>query len=275
MSILNAALRPLFDAMLFPFRELSPLVGILLMSLIFAIGVLLVVKKTSDQDRLASVKRRIHAGLFEIRLFNDDLRAILGAMVSILRHNMTYLWLWLVPLLWMTIPMVLFLGQLQFHYGYKGLQPGQTFLFTVEMKQGGGAKPEVDLEVPDGLATETRPVWIPQEGELTWRMRADRKGDYEIGVRVDDQVYTKEVQVADNIRRRSPVRVAPGFFDQLLYPAEAPLPADSPLRSVALAYPSGDGGVSGWDSEITWMAILFLASMVMALALSKPLGVTI
>ncbi len=275
MSILNAALRPLFDAVLYPFRELSPLVGILLMSLVFAIGVLLVVKKTSDQDKLAAVKRRIHAGLFEIRLFNDDLRAILGAMVSILRHNATYLWLWLVPLLWMLVPMVLFLGQLQFHYGYKGLEPGQTFLFTAETKDKGGSKPAVELEVPEGLTVETRPVWIPAEGELVWRMRADTLGDYQVGVRIDGESYTKEVQVADNVRRRSPVRVAPGFFDELLYPAEEPLPAEAPLRSIALDYPPGDGGISGWDSEITWMAILFLASMVIALALSKPLGVTI
>ena len=56
--------------------------------------------------------------LFEIRLFNDDLRAMLRAQVEILRHNVTYLRLSLVPMLWMLVPLVLVIAQLQFHYGY-------------------------------------------------------------------------------------------------------------------------------------------------------------
>ena len=75
MSLLNALLRVLFDAALAPFRGLHPLVGLTVVSLLVSIGMLLVFKRTSAQDQLAAVKRRIHAGLFEIRLFNDDMLA--------------------------------------------------------------------------------------------------------------------------------------------------------------------------------------------------------
>ena len=82
MSYLNSILRVVFDGILFPFRGLPPLVGLVVVSLVAAIGMLLVFKATSNQDRLAAVKRSIHGCLFEIRLFNDDLRAIMRAQAS-------------------------------------------------------------------------------------------------------------------------------------------------------------------------------------------------
>ena len=44
-----------------------------------------VVRLTSDQAALAAVKRQIQADLFEMRLFNDDLRALLRAQGAVLR----------------------------------------------------------------------------------------------------------------------------------------------------------------------------------------------
>ena len=52
---------------------------------------LIVFKKTSNQARLEAVKKQIHACLFELRLFSDDLPAILRAQGEILRHNLRYL----------------------------------------------------------------------------------------------------------------------------------------------------------------------------------------
>jgi hypothetical protein len=278
MSILTSILRPLFDGLLYPFRGLNPLVGLTLMTFLVTVLVLLVLKVTSNQDRLDAVKRKIHASLFEIRLFNDDLRAILRAQWDILRHNVSYLALWVVPLLWLIVPLVLILGQLQFHYGYRGLVPGERTLLTVELKDDAvdsDAKPEVELEVPDGLRVETAPVWVPSKKELTWRLVAEERGIYDLGVRVDGgESYDKRVVVSDDVVRRSTVRPPATFFDELLFPAEAPLPDGAPIRSIALAYPQGDAGI-GWNWELTWMVVLFALSFAFALLLRKPLDVTI
>ena len=50
-----------------------------IVSLVTAVGVLLVVRAASDQRALSAIKRQIHGDLFEIRLFNDDIRAMLRA----------------------------------------------------------------------------------------------------------------------------------------------------------------------------------------------------
>src|SRR6185436_20005885 len=118
MAALNALLRAVFDAALHPFHALNPLVGLVVVSLSISIGMLLVYKATSAQTDLDAVKRRIHACLFEIRLFNDDLRAILHAQFEILRHNFTYLRLSFVPMLWMFVPLTLVFFQLESHYAY-------------------------------------------------------------------------------------------------------------------------------------------------------------
>ena len=101
MSAVNAALRPVFDLLLAPFAAWPPIVSLVVVSLLVSVLMLVVFKKTSNQAALAVVKRKIHAGIFEIRLFNDDLRAILRAQNEILRHNLTYLRLSLWPMLFL------------------------------------------------------------------------------------------------------------------------------------------------------------------------------
>ncbi len=275
MSTLNAILRRLFDAALYPFRELHPLVGLTVVSLVVGIGMLLVFKATSNQEKLGAVKRKIHAGLFEIRLFNDDLRAILRAQGDILRHNLTYIRLSAVPLLWMIVPFVLIVAQLQFHYGYRGLEPGAQTLVKVELAEAGDGRPAIELTAPEGITIEAGPVWIPPLRELSWRISARRPGDYELALTAGGETYTKSVRVSDAVVRRSPVRLEPGFVNQLLYPAEDPLPASAPIRAVTVTYPEGNAGIEGWEGEWTWMILFILLSIVFAFALRKPLKVTI
>ncbi len=275
MTIVNSLLRRLFDAALSPFSGLPPVVGITIISLLFGIGMLLVFKKTSNQDKLAAIKRKIHAGLFEIRLFNDNFRAIMRAQGDILRHNLSYLGLSMVPLLWMIVPIVLIIAQLQFHYGYQGLEPGGQALVEVELKTDSPDRPQIQLEAPAGLKIEAGPMWIPAKSELSWRISAVEQGDYDLTLTGGDEPITKSVRVSDRVVRRSPSRLEKSFFNQLLYPAEDPLPDSTPIRSITLSYPEGNAGFEGWESELTWMGIFFLLSIIFAFALRKPLKVTI
>jgi uncharacterized membrane protein (DUF106 family) len=274
VTVVNAALRAVFDTLLLPFRSLPPIVGLLVVSAVVAVGMLIVFKKTSNQARLEAVKKQIHACLFELRLFSDDLPAILRAQGEILRHNLRYLGLSLVPMAVMLVPLGLIVAQLQFHYGYRGLRPREDFVVKVQLKEGrADARPEAALVVPAGLTVETPAVWIASERELAWRLRAREWGDYELKVRVDGQEYAKTAQVAPSVRRRSPVRLAPGFVNQFLYPAEDPLPGDSPVASIAVGYREDEVSVLGWS--VNWLVLFLLLSIAFAFALRRRLGVTL
>ncbi len=275
MSVVNAALRPAFDLLLAPFAASPPLVSLVLVSLVVSVLMLVVFKKTSDQAALADVKRKIHAGIFEIRLFNDDLRAILRAQNEILRHNLTYLRLNLWPMLFLLPPLVLVIAQLQFHYGYQGLRPGQRALLEVDLapQVAGGARPRATLDLPAGLRAETDAVWIPAEAQLVWRLVAERDGDYAVGLEVDGSRFGKSVRVTPKTVRLSPERVGPGFLSQLLYPAEPPLTSTAPVRAIRLSYPEREVEVLGHGMH--WMIPFFALSILFAFALRGVFKVTI
>lgn len=271
MSVLNAILRPLFDALLWPFRGLSPWWGLAVVSLATAVVALWVVKRTSNQGEIAAVKKRIQACLFEMRLFNDDFRAILRAQGEILRHNARYFLLSLAPLAWMIVPLFLVFAQLQFHYGYRGLEPGEPVLLRVELEESVEARPEASLEVPDGVRVEAGPAWLPSEGEVVWRIAAERRGEFELTVRLAGETFTKSVCSSEVVVRRSPLRPK-AFFDQLFYPAEAPLP-EGPVAAIHLDYPEAGVSLLGW--ELPWWLAYLVLVLVFAFALRKRLGVEI
>jgi len=168
---------------------------------------------------------------------------------------------------------VLVIAQLEFHYDYRGLMPGETAVVKVRLKGEPTARPEAALQAPDGLRVETPAVWIPSQRELAWRIAAERRGDYHLEVVVDGDAESKTVRVSDRVVRLSPLRVTSGFMDELIYPAEAPLPAASRLASIALVYPDRDFEVMGFG--LHWMVVFFILSIVFAFALKGRFGVTI
>jgi hypothetical protein len=275
MWVLNATLDRTFDVLLGPLRWLPPFASLLVVSLVTAVAMLLAIRKTSNQQAIEAVKRRIHAGLFEIRLFNDDLRAIFRAQAEMLRHNLTYLRLSLAPMVWMIVPFVLVMAQLQFHYGYDGLETGRPVLLTAHLRSGEDRRGGdiATLDVPSGIRSDTGAVWFPSALDVMWRITPEAPGNYELRLHVGGQAFTKTIHVSSRVARRSPSRLAAGFLDEILYPAEPPLPPDGPIASISVAYPERDINVFGW--RINWMIVFFVLSIVFAFALKKPFGVTL
>jgi uncharacterized membrane protein (DUF106 family) len=278
MTTLNDLLRPIFDLLQLPLRGLPTVVGILIWSIPVGVFALWVFGKTSDQERIAAVKKRIFAALFEIRLFNDDLRAIMRAQWEILGHVLHYQALALKPMIFILPPLVLVMVQLHQFYGFRGLEPGDSVLLTVRLEPQSAPsdrRPQVSLELPPGLRAETDAVWVPALGELNWQLGVDAPGDYDFVVEVDETTYRKTVRATDRVDRLSPERPPRAFFDQLEWPSEKPLDRGGPVRSIAVAYPDRDVGIRGWhwSWRYAWMVVFFVLTMVVALVLRKPMGV--
>jgi uncharacterized membrane protein (DUF106 family) len=273
MAVLDTILRALFDGALLPFRGMHPLVGLAIVSLAAAVIVLLVVKRTSNQAGLAAVKRQILAGFFEMRLFADDPRALLATQWELLRHNLRYLRLSLVPMLWLIVPFVLIVAQLQFHYGYRGLRTGETALVTATLAgDGEAARPALRLEIPAGLRAETPGVWVPSLRQMLWRVRVTEPGSHAVTLDLAGVKITKSVDATPRVVRRSPERLSPAFIAELLYPAEDPLPAGVPMRAIAVTCPEAHIALLG--ISLHWLLWFFILSMAFAFALRKPFGVT-
>jgi len=278
MTFLNDLLRPVFDWLQWPLAGLPAVVGVLVWSIPVGVFALWVFGKTSNQDRIAAVKRKIYAGLFEIRLFNDDLRAIMRAQKEILGHVLHYQALALKPMIFILPPLVLVMVQLHQFYGFKGFEPGEELLLTVQLDPETvttGQRPEVALEMPDGVHAVMDPVWVPSLAQLTWRLGIDDWGDYELVIKIDGTSVEKQLRATDKLVRLSPERPPRSFMGQLEWPSEQPLDSDGRVHSITATYRDGAVSFLGWDFEwsFAWMVVFFILTMVVALVLRKPMGV--
>jgi uncharacterized membrane protein (DUF106 family) len=270
VGILNATLNRIFDLLLAPLRFLPPLASLAVVSLVTAVAMLLAIGRVSDQRAIDAVKRRIAAGLFEIRLFNDDPRAIFVAQLDILRHNATYLRLSLVPMLWMIVPFVLVIAQLQFHYGYDGVDIDRPVLVTAQLDGQAGNVEGATLDAPSPIRVDTPTTWFPGSRQLIWRVVPTAPGDYALRLRIGGIEIEKTLHASRGFARRSPERLAPGVVNAVLYPSEAPLPS-GPVTSINVSYPECDLDVLGW--QIHWMIVYFALTIVFAFVLKKPMRV--
>lgn len=275
MTLFNTVIAGALDVVLYPFRPFPPLVGLLAVSLVTAAAMMLVFKKASNQEKIADVKRKIVAALFEIRLFNDDLRAVFRAQRDLLRHNATYLRLSLAPLLILLIPMATLIAHLDAHYAYTGLRPREPVLIEVQLRPDVQLSNDAaaSLDAPPAVRLLTPAVVFPASHEILWRIEPETAGTYEVVARVGDQRITKRVDATDRVVRRSPTRVEAGLMNEFLHPAESPLPAGGPVKSISVPYPSR--GIRVLGSDANWILVYFVATMVFALLLRKPLGVTL
>ena len=93
----------------------------------------------------------------------------------------------------MIVPFMLLIAQLQFHYGYEGLEVGDRTLLVVDLAADSESvaageavpRPLVEVEAPPGVAVETDSVWIPSLRQVVWRLRAEEPGDHELTVRTE------------------------------------------------------------------------------------------
>jgi hypothetical protein len=271
VTVLNRALTWLFEAVMGPLDRLPPMAGLTLLSLATAVAVLLAFKWTADQRALVASKRAMQAALFEMRLFNDDLAALLRAQREVLRHTLTYLRLSLAPTLWLLVPLLALMLHMEFRFGYTGLTAGETALIKVHLANPSTGQGDASLEAAEGVTVETPAVVLPSEHEIVWRIRPRTAGSSQLRVHLGGTMLTKTVVVSDAVTRRSPVRPAGGFLNQLLYPSEVPLPGRSGLTAITIAYPERPFSVAGWN--IGWSGVYLVLTFVFVLALRRPFGV--
>jgi hypothetical protein len=269
----NGALTALTDALMSPLARFPPMAGLLGLSLLTAVGALLVFKWSSNQPALAATKRRIQAAIFEMRLFSDDLWALLAAQRDVLRHTLRYVRLSLVPTAWLILPVLLLMLHMEFYFGYTGLAVGQAALVKVGLESvGDPGRGSVTLEAPDAVRVETPAVVLPSQQEIVWRIRPRAPGSHELRVRAGELVVGKTLLVSDAVARRSPVRPRDGFA-QLLHPSEPPLPRESGFTAITVTYPDRTVDLAGWNIE--WPYVYLALTFAFAIALRGVLGVTI
>ena len=274
MTLINAIMTAIFDVVLRPFAALSPWYGIAIVSLLTGVVMLVVYRYTSNQVAIRRAKDRIRAHLLEVRLYRDDVRVLLRAQKDILLTNLVYLGHSLRPLVVMIVPVVLILVQLNAHYGYRPLRPGESAIVSAKFSPAvdvAAAAPK--LIAPAGLKVETLPLRIPSLHEVDWRIKAEQAGRYAVRVAVGDREVEKQVVVGTRHARISPERVGSGWWTILMNPGETPLPESSSIRSITVQYKAASLPFFRWN--LHWLVAFFILSIAFGFALKGVLRVEV
>ena len=256
----------IFDVIYAALAALHPVVALVLISGVFGVVALVVVRYCSRQDAIGRIKDQIKANLLSIWLFKDELRVMFKAVPRILWAALRLQGNMLPPLLVMLIPMVLVCSQMAAWHEWRPMQVGERALLKVTLNADA---PATDLDItpqlPDGVTVDHR-TRTPSTREVCWYIQGSKPGRHTITLPVGGQKVTKELVVGDDFERVSPLRHNGGWADSFLYPCEEPLPDNSPVQSIALTMPS----VDSWLYGGTWWIIWFLIYSIAIALIFKP-----
>jgi len=272
MQTYNNIASAIFDFLLAPFGHEIALFDLIVWPVIMGIGALLVYKYTSNQEAIARVKRQISMHLLEIRLFRDDIAQVLVSTVKIIAKNTVYIAHNLTPMAVMMIPMVALMVQLVAHYAYEPTETGSVELLHLQLDPNAAiSSRDVSLELPDGTSLDA-PAVRTADGQVFWRVRADRPGDHVFKVRVGDEIYEKGWAVGGDVRKIPIKRLR--SWEALLYPGENAIPSDAPVLSIELDMHTRPLDFV-WDGELGILMWAMVLSLVAGIALKDFFGVTL
>jgi uncharacterized membrane protein (DUF106 family) len=266
MWVFNSAFGKIFDILFLPFRGMSPWVGMILVSFLTGLLMLFVFKWTSNQQGIRKVKNKIKAHLLELRLFKDSMGQSLRSQGNILRCNLKYIGYSAKPMLVMILPLILILIQLNFWFGYESLEPNESALLKIKLKEDQNPMDtQITIQPSPGLVLETPPLRIQNSPEIDWRFSATQEGLQQFTVTVNGETVTKKVSVAQKpLSKISPRKPSPKFLDQVLYPAEPPVKSSTPIQTIEIQYPAKNMDLFGWG--IHWIIVYFVLSIVFGFA---------
>jgi len=265
-SVINAVLRGFFAA----FSWAPPIVGLAVLSVLVGIGMLWVYRKTSDQEKIRSVKRRLHALLLELRVYADEPGVTLRTQGSLLAANLRYMGLALRPALWMALPVAILLVHLEGFYGRAPLTPGREAIVTAALPAGtAGSVPE--LLPPPGVELSAPPVRILDQGEVSWRIKPLGTVSGQLRFRTGSGTIEKTIEAGGRPRLIAGKRVRT-VFSAFWHPDEPRLESDD-VEWVEIRYPDADVGLG--KLRMNWLLWFVIISMLAALALRKRFHVSI
>lgn len=266
MHVFNLIFGKIFDLILLPFHNMSPWIGMIVISFLTGLFMLFIFRYTSNQEGIRFVKNKIKAYLLELRLFNDNLRISLKSQGNILRTNLKYISYTAKPMLVMIIPLILILIQLNFWFGYNPLSVGQEAILKVKLEEGyNPVETDIKIEPSPSLTIETPPLRIIEDNEINWRFRVNEKGTYNLTLALKGEKFTKKVTASQkSINKISPFKIRRNFIDEILYPTEAPFKKDSPIKSIEITYTTKGMNLFGW--HIHWLIAYFALSIIFGFA---------
>ena len=111
IDFMNHIFMDITTLLLLPWRKLPPLWGLVWLSLLAGICMILVFKGFSNQEAIGRIRKKMGAHALGMLLFISNPLTVLSMAGRLILSNFAYLWLIVKPLLVITVPFVILMGQ--------------------------------------------------------------------------------------------------------------------------------------------------------------------
>lgn len=232
--------------------DLGPgaLAGLLPAGIAFGIAASLVFARLSDRAAIRRSLNRLVAHLLEFRLFQDEPRLVLRTQRDVLVENGRLLRLLLRPILITALPAFLVLSQVEAFYARAPLIVGEAAVVTVQLDHS--MPPDTPaLTAPPGIVVETPAVRVPDERQVSWRIRPSKAFAGALRLEWNGRNVLKSVRSGRGVEYLSARRG--DFRHLLLHPAERPM-RDAGVEWIEVDYPPAV--ILGWN----WLVWFLIAS---------------
>jgi len=270
MESISRIITLILDLLVGPFGPERHTLGLVWLSLLTGAGMAFVFRATTSPERIRAAKNRFRSYIYEIRIYQDSLRAVSIAFLQSLWSNVLYIRAILPPLLILAIPAILLIYQLDERYGARPLAPGEATVLTVRLP--GGADPadiDADLACVPGASVDAGPVRIPGAREISWRVRIEKTGTHQATLSIGGASYGVRL-VAEPAYRTIGREKGSGPLDAFVHPAMPPLPGGSRIESVRIDYPGASYPLL--FRRMHWLVIFIVYTVVGAVAVKFAVG---
>jgi hypothetical protein len=255
-----------FSFILKPFENGNAHGGLIFISVITGAVMLFLFKLTSNQEGMKAVKTRIGAYFLEMRLYKDDISAVMSSQRRILRANLGYMKLALIPAAVMIVPVILIMVQLNLRYVTDGLMPGDTAMVKVKVTEGTDVMLEdIRLQTGPGIEKASPAVRIASLGETDWKIRIKDKGVHDIVISGASGEMTLPVFSTDRIVPVFTIFKKSSITEMIFNPGAPRIPKALPFESVEIKYPSKS---FNWGLfSLSWLWSFLIISMLFGVLL--------
>ncbi|NIR49906.1 hypothetical protein GWO43_15445 [candidate division KSB1 bacterium] len=275
LDIFNWIFNTIFNILFLPFKNIDPVWGMLVSSIVTGIVMLFIFKATSDQVGIKKAKNLLKGHFLAIRLYRDDISIMFDTMKNILLANLLYMKKSVRPMLFLLVPVVIILLQLGSRYEFRPFNVGETIVVSLRLDDSSGNLDldKVQLSLPEGLRTDMPPVRVKQLREVNWRIKAKEAGIYDLSFKYEGQVVNKEIHVMDSLVPVASSVARDNVTTTLMNPGEASLPGSSIASMVSVTYPRRDFEVLGFN--LHWLVAFFIFSLIAAFSCKGLFGVEV
>ncbi len=240
-----------------PFLKMNPLLAIGILSFIFSLAVTLVYKYTTNQSLMKQLKDEIKELQKEVKELKNDPQAMMRVQKEMMQTNFKYMGMSFRATLITIIPFIFIFGWMNAHFAYEPINPGDSFMVSMNFKKDIADGSMVALTAPDAISIEGSPEKEISGKKVLWTLKG-QEGSHMIEFDYKGQKYSREVVIT----------TGKGYAEKIIPVKQK----GSDVKSIELAYNKKVVLDVGFF-KFGWLMSYFLFSIVFSLGLRKLLKV--